>query len=141
VIAYIDASVMVRVIMRQPTALMEWPEIRVAVTSTLMRVECCRALDRLARTSEITDAEYDAKLGTLDRMLAEMIVLDIDGPVLHGASRRFGLRVDALDAIHLATADQYRTANATENALYFATHDRTLAAAARHVGFDVIGSN
>lgn len=140
-IAYVDASVAVRVLMKQSMALAEWPQIQPGISSVLMRVECCRALDRLARTGAITDAEYDIKVAEVDEMLATMIVLDIDEFVLRAASRRFGLRVDALDAIHLATAEQYRIARPIEASLVFATHDHTLAAAARAVGFEVIGSN
>jgi len=140
VIVYVDASVAVRVIMKESTALPEWPEIQRGISSVLMRTECCRAFDRLARTGEITDDEYDNKLVDLDELLATMILIDIDTPVLSAASRRFGLRVDTLDAIHLATAEHFR-ASIVAGSLLFATHDRGLAAAARHVGFDVIGAN
>ena len=140
-IAYVDASVAVRILMDQPAALPEWPQIQLGVSSVLMRVECCRALDRLVRSGEITDAEYEAKVAAVDQMLATMILFDVDAPVLHAASRRFGLRVDTLDAIHLATAEHFRSTRSTEDALFFATHDRTLAIAARHIGFEVIGSN
>jgi predicted nucleic acid-binding protein len=139
VIAYVDASVAVRVIMKASTALAEWPEIQRGISSVLMRAECCRALDRLARTGEITDAEYDNQLVDLDELLATMILFDIDTPVLRAASRRFGVRIDTLDAIHLATAEQFR-AGIVAGSLVFATHDKDLAAAARHVGFEVIGS-
>lgn len=139
-IAYIDASVAVRVIMKQPTALAEWPEIQRGFSSALMRAECCRAFDRLARTGEITDVEYDSKVADVDELLATMIVLDIDAPVLRDAGRRFGVRVDTLDAIHLATAEQLRASILAGSALLFATHDKDLAAAARHIGFEVIGS-
>src|SRR5438046_9620749 len=69
-----------------------------------------------------------------------MAVLRISSDVLSAASRRLGIRVDTLDAIHLATAERYRRTHVAEAAPMFATHDRTLAAAARHVGFEVIGS-
>jgi hypothetical protein len=98
-------------------------------------------LDRLARSGEITDDEYEAKLAQVDEMLAEMIVLPITPDELQVASRRFGVRVDTLDAIHLATTLQYRAAHSDEIAPLFATHDHTLATAARAFGFDVIGSN
>lgn len=48
--------------------------------------------------------------------------------------------MDSLDAIHLATAEEYRATHSVEDTPVFATHDGTLAAAARHIGFAVIGS-
>ena len=138
--AYVDSSVMLRVVLQEPNALMEWPQITRGITSTLMRVECCRSLDRLVRDGNITDDQYTLKLSEVDRILATMAVLRISSDVLSAASRRLGIRVDTLDAIHLATAERYRRTHVAEAAPMFATHDRTLAAAARHVGFEVIGS-
>jgi len=138
--AYVDSSVLLRIVLEQPDALAEWPQISRGITSDLMRVECCRAFDRMARNGEITDDEYSLKLAEVDGILATMIVLDITPEVLRAASQRFGVRVDTLDAVHLATAAEYRAADPTEVAPIFATHDTTLATAARHIGFDVIGS-
>ena len=138
--AYVDSSVMLRVVLQEPNALAEWPQITRGITSTLMRVECCRSLDRLVRDSNITEDEYALKLAEVDRILTTMLVLRISPDILTAASRRLEVRVDTLDAIHLATAERYRTTRRTETAPVFATHDRRLAAAARAVGFEVIGS-
>lgn len=137
--AYVDSSVTLRVVLEAPNALVEWPQITRGITSTLMRVECCRTLDRLVLNGNITDDEYTLKLAHVDRILATMLVVRITPGVLNTASRRLGVRVDTLDALHLATAELYRVAY-PEPAPIFATHDRTLATAARHVGFEVIGS-
>jgi predicted nucleic acid-binding protein len=139
--AYVDSSVLLRIVLAAPNPLVEWPQIVDGLTSELLRVECCRTLDRLERSGEITEDEYAAKLARVDEILADMIALPISAEVLHAASRRFGVRVDTLDAIHLATAEQFRASILAGSAPLFATHDRTLAAAARAVGFDVIGSN
>jgi predicted nucleic acid-binding protein len=137
---YVDTSVLLRIVLQEPDPLVEWPDIQIGLTSALLRVECCRALDRLVRDRKITDEQHAARLTDVDEMLALMLVLPITPAVLRIASRRFGVRVDTLDAIHLATAEDYRATHPTNEAPLFATHDTTLATAARHIGFDVIGS-
>ena len=139
--AYVDASVTLGIVLEEPHALPEWPQITRGITSALMRVECCRTFDRLVRSGNMTDDDYAAKLAQVDAILATMIVLDISPHVLTSASRRFGLRIDTLDAIHLATAEHVRARRSFVDAPLFATHDRVLAAAARHLGFEVLGSN
>jgi predicted nucleic acid-binding protein len=46
-IAYIDASVLLRVALRQPDALPEWRQIGHGISSALIVTECLRTLDRL----------------------------------------------------------------------------------------------
>ena len=46
-IAYVDASVLLRVALRQPDALPEWRRIERGVSSALIMTESLRTLDRL----------------------------------------------------------------------------------------------
>ena len=46
-IAYVDASVSLRVVLRQPNALPEWTQIDRGVASALVTTESLRTLDRL----------------------------------------------------------------------------------------------
>jgi len=46
-IAYVDASVLLRVVLRQPNALPEWTQIDRGVASALVTTESLRTLDRL----------------------------------------------------------------------------------------------
>jgi hypothetical protein len=48
VIAYVDASVLLRVALRQPDAPPEWSQIKRGVSSALIATESLRTLDRLA---------------------------------------------------------------------------------------------
>jgi predicted nucleic acid-binding protein len=141
VIAYIDSSVLLRVLLREPSELPEWHQITIALTSSLLRVESCRTLDRYVHNDELTEDEYAAKLNRVDEVLREALVFDIDKALLLAASRRLRVRLATLDAIHLATAERFRDVLGPDEPFVFATHDRELAAAARAVGFDVIGSN
>lgn len=58
--AYVDTSVLLRIVLEEPDPLREWSEIQIGLTSALLRVECCRTLDRLVRDGKITDEQYAA---------------------------------------------------------------------------------
>ena len=137
-IAFVDSSVFLRFILRQPMVLPEWPTITLMLASSLLRVESCRTLDRFVHKGELTKHDYTTKLADVDQLLAEARVLDIDQPLLFAASRPLPVRLATLDAIHLATAERFR--DEFQDPFLFATHDGELAAAARAVGFEVIGS-
>jgi predicted nucleic acid-binding protein len=138
VIAYVDSSVFLRILLDQPMELPGWRTISLPLTSRLLRVESCRTLDRLVHSKLMPDDEYAEKLFEVERFLRSAIVLDVDKPLLFAASRRLPVRLATLDAIHLATAERFRTE--FDESFVFATHDGELAAAARASGFDVIGS-
>jgi predicted nucleic acid-binding protein len=139
VIAYIDSSVILRILLSEPDMLLEWPDIHIALVSSLLRVESCRTLDRYVHNAQLSEAEYSAKLAKVENVLDQALVLEIDEPLLHAASRRLPVRLATLDAIHLATAERFREALGPRDPFVFATHDRELAAAARASGFEVVG--
>jgi len=117
----------------------ELQTIEVVLTSALLRVECCRTLDRYSHNDEITDEDYAVKLAQIDAFVDRALAADIDKGVLLDASRRLPVRLATLDGIHLATAERFR--DEFQESFIFATHDGELATAARHAGFTVIGSN
>ncbi len=140
-IAYIDSSVVLRVLLSEPHTLPEWPHIHIALVSSLLRVESCRTLDRYVHNAQLSEDDYSAKVAKVDDMLDQALVFEIDEPLLRAASRRLPVRLATLDAIHLATAERFRDALGSRDPFVFATHDHELATAARAAGFDVIGSN
>lgn len=137
-IAYVDSSVFIRVLLRQPMALPEWETIELALTSSLLRVESCRTLDRSTHRNVLPETEYAAMLAQVEAFIRNAIVVKVEEPLLLAASRRLPVRLSTLDAIHLASAEYLR--ETFSDAFVFATHDGELAAAARASGFDVIGS-
>ena len=56
-IAYVDASVLLRVALGQPVALPDWRRLRQGVASALVTTECLRTLDRLRLRARLADAE------------------------------------------------------------------------------------
>lgn len=96
---YLDASAIVKLIVSEAetdalrTALSEWPD---RVSSVVARVEVHRALRR-AGASPSQRARADA-------VLAGLVLIRVDEPILSGAAALRDPHLRALDAIHLATA-------------------------------------
>jgi predicted nucleic acid-binding protein len=138
VIAYLDASVLLRVLLGQPDRLAEWPDIQLGVGSALVEVECLRALDRLRLCEDLRPEELAVRREAVYRLTAEMEVVEPTWPVLRRASQPFPTPLDTLDAVHLATALLWRDSRVEDLAL--ATHNLALALAARASGLTVVGA-
>ena len=133
---YVDASVLLRVIQGAADALPSWGLIT-PVSSQLVRVECLRVIDR-ARTKGLTDDLAAARDRTaVLEALSAFSLLAVTDAVLQRAADPFPTALGTLDAIHLATALEFR---AEIPDLEIATHDRELAVAAQSVGFTVVGA-
>jgi len=133
---YVDASVLLRVVLGERGRLRIWPRITNAVSSELIRLECLRTIDRSRIRFGLEDrlvARYRAEvLEAVDSF--RLVTLDTD--VLDRASEPFPTLVGSLDAIHLASALLIRS---DFDDLAFATHDAELGIAARATGFTVHG--
>jgi predicted nucleic acid-binding protein len=136
-IAYLDSSVLLRVILQQQNRLPQWDTIDCGVASVLAEVECLRTLDRLKTLSRLSDAQLAERRESVFRLLGEMSIVDIDRPILTRASQPLPTPLGTLDAIHLATAFLWRERGNGD--LVMATHDTSLGIAARSLGFTVIG--
>lgn len=134
--AYVDSSVVLRVLFGEPDPLSTWGDIRSAVSSELVRLECLRTIDR-ARIRRAIDDRTVARLraDALD-LTGKMTLIDLDRAVLARASEPFPTSLASLDAIHLASAILARD---QVDGLRFATHDTELATAASSLGFGVDG--
>lgn len=140
-IAYVDSSVVLRIILKQEKPLAEWEELREGLCSPLLAVECLRTLDRFWREDRLSDSGLVAKRADLNAVLERLSLAPLDDRVLDVASQPLPTIVAALDAIHLATAVLYRASQpGNEPPILFATHDRQLAAAARALHFEVLGA-
>jgi predicted nucleic acid-binding protein len=137
VIAYLDSSVVLRVVLGQPGGLKEWRSVESGIVSALVEVECLRTLDRLRLVEEISETEIVRRREAIYRILDAVTVVEVSRPILTWASQPLAVSLGTLDAIHLATALLWREQSAA--ALVMATHDAALGLAARGVGLPVIG--
>jgi predicted nucleic acid-binding protein len=140
VIAYIDSSVLLRVILQQSDRLQEWDSLHRGVSSRLIDVEVRRTLDRLWLQHELSDEELARTIDSANALLDRIEHTEIDLRALNLASQPMPTVLGTLDAIHLASAILYRQAQSDEGSIAFATHDRALARAARAMSFDVLGA-
>jgi predicted nucleic acid-binding protein len=137
VIAYLDSSVVLRVVLGQRGSLREWKAVETGVASALLEVECLRTLDRLRFLDGIAEVEIARRRETIYRILEALTVIEPTRPVLARAAQPLPVVLGTLDAIHLATALLWRERSDAD--LVMATHDAALGLAARAVGFRVIG--
>jgi predicted nucleic acid-binding protein len=100
-------------------------------------VECLRTLDRLRILEGIPDQALAERRGSIYELLSTLAVVEIDRTVLDRAAQPLPTTLGTLDAIHLATAQLWR--ETTRTMLTMATHDTTLATAARALGMPTVG--
>lgn len=137
--AYVDSSVILRVVLGQADRLGEWEQLESGVASRLVEVECLRTLDRLRLSNaRISDEDLAMRRGAVFRIIEGLQLVELSPPIVARAAQPMAAPLRSLGAIHLATAQMWRSAYGKE--LYFATHDRALAIAAIGDGFRVIGS-
>ena len=136
-IAYLDASVLLRVVLGQRNRLAEWKKVRAGVASALTQVECLRTLDRLRHHGTTAD-EIAVRREAVHRLMEVIDLVEPTAVVLSRAAQPMPVPLGTLDAVHLATALLWREARDDE--LVLATHDRALALAARASGLQVIGA-
>ena len=136
-IAYIDASVLLRVALRQSDALPEWPQVEQGVSSALIITESLRTLDRLRLRAMLSDEEVALRRSTILQLIASLELVELDAVVLDRAAQPMPTELGTLDAIHLASALLWKEMSDSE--LTMATHDAALGLAARAHGIRVVG--
>lgn len=134
---YVDTSVLLRMILRQPGELAQWGTIASAVSSALVEVECLRTLDRFRIIEQLSDQDTAARRRVTLSFLSAIDLIAINSAVLSRAAQPLPTVLGTLDAIHLATALLWREEKNAD--LVIATHDDALGLAAVAYGFDVIG--
>jgi predicted nucleic acid-binding protein len=137
VIAYVDASVLLRVVLGQRDALPEWRQIDRGVSSALVMTECLRTLDRLRLRAALSDAEMATRRAAVLALITALELVEVDSVVLDRAAQPMPTELGTLDAIHLATAILWK--DVTHADLIMATHDTALALGARAHGLRVVG--
>lgn len=138
-IAYVDSSVLLRKVLRQPGSLREWAAIRTGVASALAETECLRSLDRLRLRAGLSDKELARRREAVFRLVESLEVVEVTAPVLARAAQPLPTELGTLDAIHLATALLWREHSGGD--IVMATHDIALGTAARACGLMVVGDS
>ena len=133
---YIDTSVILRKLLREPNPIQVWGKWDRALSSALWRVEALRNIDRLRLSGDLSDEDVAYLVREIRTVHDTLAIYPLSESILQRASETFPTVVGTLDAIHLATALALRQAEPIDLLL---THDGQLATAARSVGFTVLG--
>jgi predicted nucleic acid-binding protein len=132
---YVDSSVLMRWLLKQPDAIQDWGDWEIAVTSTLTRVHARRTLDRMRVQEALSDEDVSRLAMLLRAALAPISEVPLSPAVLERAASPFPTELGAFDALHLATALVWIEDRGEP--LIFLTHDRQLAIGAQACGLDV----
>ena len=136
-IAYVDASVALRVLLAEPGRLSAWATWERAYASEILGVEIRRTIDRL-RIHGALDHEQVAHLLRLTATVEQgLAIVSLTRTVLQRAALPMPMAVHTLEALHLTTALIIRERSAEP--LVFLTHDVQQATVARALGFEVDG--
>lgn len=133
---YIDTSVILRILFREPNPVELWGKWERAFSSHLWRVEALRNVDRLRLSGDLSDEEVADLVREIRVVHETLAIYPLTERILQRASETFPTVVGTLDAIHLATALAIREVEAIDLLL---THDSQLGIAARSVSFTVVG--
>ena len=133
---YIDSSVILRILFREPNPVEVWGKWDSAFSSNLWRVEALRTVDRLRLSGDLSDEDVADLVREIRIVHETLAIYPLSERILQRASESFRTVVGTLDAIHLATALAIREVEPIDLLL---THDGQLGTAARSVGFTVIG--
>ena len=136
-IAYVDASVLLRVALGQSNALAEWRQIDRGVASALVMTEGLRTLDRLRLRANLSDPEVAIRRAAILALVDSLELVEIDSTVLTRAAQPMPTELGTLDAIHLATALLWKETTGAD--LVMATHDAALALGAQAHGLVALG--
>lgn len=134
-IAYVDTSVLLRVVLREQGAIEDLQSYGGLVASELIAVESARTIDRLRLQGTLTLDEAAARSRAISDWLEAFDLVLLRPPVLSRASEPLPIPLGTLDAIHLATALLWRERRGPLATV--ATHGGALGVAARTFGFDV----
>jgi len=137
VIAYLDTSALLRLVLREPGALEELRSCEAFVSSELLAVESLRTIDRLRLQGALSTEEAASRRETAMGWLEAVDLVLLQRPILARASEPFPTSLGTLDALHLSTALVWQ--DRMRQRLVMATHDRDLALAARSFGIEIRG--
>jgi predicted nucleic acid-binding protein len=133
---YLDTSVVVSRLLRQPNALRDWGAWEEAFTSVLTQVEFLRTTDRLRLEGYLDDEQRVLLHQDFGKIWEATRRVPLNLGILDQAASAFPTVLGTLDALHLASALAVR---ADVPQLTLLTHDLQLGRAACAMGLPVEG--
>jgi predicted nucleic acid-binding protein len=138
VIVYLDTSALLRLVLRESGALEQLRDAEALVSSELLVVESLRTIDRLRLQGTVSVEDATRRRAIVEEWLDAVDLVLLQPPILSRASDPLPVPLGTLDALHLATALVWR--ERMGRPVVMATHDASLALAARAFGLEVLGA-
>jgi predicted nucleic acid-binding protein len=135
--AYIDSSIILRIILGEENRIKLPDNLDEFAASEILKIECFRTFDRMQRVQKIADNEIAARYAGLHRAIRSLRIIKLTDTISKKACESFPVILKTLDAIHLASAILWQQQEETD--ILFLTHDEQLAKAALAMGFKVLG--
>ena len=136
--AYIDSSVILRIILGEKNAIKLPDNLDEFVASEILKIECFRTFDRMQRVLSIAEDEIAARYAALHRAIRSLRIIKLTDTISQKACESFPVILKTLDAIHLASAILWQQQEEAD--ILFLTHDEQLAKGALAMGFKVLGA-
>lgn len=136
-IASIDTSALLRLVLREPGALEDLRSCEALISSELIAVESRRTIDRFGLQGTLTTEEPAERASVVTGWLDAIDLVLLRPLVLSRACDPLPTPLGTLDAIHLVTALIWRERMGPLPVV--GTHDAALGVAARAFGFEVRG--
>jgi len=136
-IAYLDSSVFLRVLLNQKNSLKEFRELTRPIASLLLKAEVLRTVDRLRVDSQIDEDQFVALTAQAYEVFSSIEFIRLTDAIVSGAGSSLPVALGTMDALHLVSAITWR--NSQKSELAFLTHDDRLGKAAKVSGFRVLG--
>src|SRR6185312_9446997 len=133
--AYIDSSVVLRKLLREPGAIPDLSQWRL-FSSQLLDVEVRRTLQRCHTRRVLSADSFAERLQEWHAFRDAIDLVSISNGILKRAGEPFPTQVKTLDAIHLATALAW--SRKTQESVTILTHDRQFSIAAIACGLDAL---
>jgi len=135
--AYLDSSVLIRVLLNEPSPLKNFKRISLGVSCEIIKVECLRVIDRIRLQERLTPEDVGNLHITLQQACSTMELVRVSPLLLGMASQPYPTTVRTLDALHLSAALLW--SQSKEEQIVFLTHDNQLGNGAKSLGFRVEG--
>ena len=137
-ICYVDSSVLLRYLFGVDKRFTETSVCEAVGSSRLLQVECARVIERCRLTGALDDRQTAETHRLLVRLLESLHIIEITPAILDRASQSYPTVVGTLDALHLASALEWRSTRAD---LFLLTDDSQMETCALALGINLWGSS
>src|SRR6266480_1826858 len=102
--AYVDSSVLLRIIFGEKNALKIPKNILAYAANEILKIECFRTIDRMRHSLSISEDELAERHAALHKTLRSLHIIKFSDAINRRACEPFPIMLKSLDAIHLSTA-------------------------------------